>query len=263
MNKKISVRQYGDAPFRVAVIHGGPGAPGMMAPLAKELAAVRGILEPLQRASSVEGQIEKLKAQLEAYAKFPVILIGHSWGAWLSYLIAAHYPELVSKLILVSSGPFEAEYTEGMTETRLSRLSPDEQAEARTIMSELSIPSTTNKDSLMARLGALFEKADTYDPLPLETVTVECQYEVHTKVWLEAARLRKSGVLLKLGERIQSPVIGIHGDYDPHPAVGVEKPLSAILSDFRFILLQRCGHEPWAERHARDRFFKILKQEIA
>lgn len=56
--------------------------------------------------------------------------------------------------------------------------------------------------------------------------------------------------------------MAIHGDYDPHPAEGVEKPLAAVLKDFRFILLDRCGHLPWIERQAKDRFYSILREEV-
>ena len=44
--------------------------------------------------------------------------------------------------------------------------------------------------------------------------------------------------------------MAIHGDYDPHPASGVKEPLSRILRDFRFILLDHCGHTPWKEVEA-------------
>jgi len=71
-----------------------------------------------------------------------------------------------------------------------------------------------------------------------------------------------SGKLLELGKSIKCPVVAIHGDYDPHPAEGVAEPLSRILKDFRFILLEKCGHRPWLERSARDRFYSILKQEL-
>jgi len=58
------------------------------------------------------------------------------------------------------------------------------------------------------------------------------------------------------------PVIAIHGDFDPHPAEGVEKPLAAVLNDFRFILLKDCGHTPWIERQARDVFYEALEREL-
>ncbi len=48
-----NLRKYGEAPFKVAVIHGGPGAPGEMAPVARELSSVSGVLEPLQTATTI------------------------------------------------------------------------------------------------------------------------------------------------------------------------------------------------------------------
>ncbi len=78
-----NLRFYGSPPFRVAVLHGGPGAPGEMAPVAQELAHERGVLEPLQTAETVDGQVEELRAVLETHANLPVTLIGWSWGAWL------------------------------------------------------------------------------------------------------------------------------------------------------------------------------------
>src|SRR6266571_7715820 len=103
-------RKYGSDPFRVVVIHGGPGAVGSVAPIARKLGQTRGVLEPLQTATTLDGQIEELRLVVEQNANPPVIFIGHSWGAWLSALVTATYPELVRKLILVGSGPFEEQY---------------------------------------------------------------------------------------------------------------------------------------------------------
>ena len=52
----MTVRKYGSPPYRVAVLHGGPGAPGYMAPVARELAKTTGILEPLQSEDSLAGR---------------------------------------------------------------------------------------------------------------------------------------------------------------------------------------------------------------
>jgi pimeloyl-ACP methyl ester carboxylesterase len=54
----------------------------------------------------------------------------------------------------------------------------------------------------------------------------------------------------------------IHGTYDPHPSDGIRLPLEKSIGDFRFILLENCGHEPWTEKHAASRFFEILEREI-
>jgi pimeloyl-ACP methyl ester carboxylesterase len=60
---------------------------------------------------------------------------------------------------------------------------------------------------------------------------------------------------------VKCPVVAIHGDYDPHPPEGIRLPLSQILQDFRFILLKNCGHKPWIEKMAKERFFEILETE--
>jgi hypothetical protein len=39
--------------------------------------------------------------------------------------------------------------------------------------------------------------------------------------------------------------------------------LAERIRDFRFILLERCGHKPWIERHARDEFYTLLARELA
>ncbi len=79
---------------------------------------------------------------------------------------------------------------------------------------------------------------------------------------MRACGRRRSGELLELGQRIRCPVVVIHGEYDPHPLEGITKPLSRILPDLRVLPLANCGHTPWLERQARERFFEILKDEL-
>jgi len=257
-----NLRKYGKPPYTVIVVHGGPGAGGEMAPVAREIAPDYGVLEPIQTASSIDGQIQELKTVLENSGEPPVILIGFSWGAWLSFIFAADYPELVKKLILIGSGPFEEKYAVEIQQIRLNRLSEEERAEIESLITILDNPMVEDKSSTFARFGALFSKADTYDPIKLESETIDFQADIFQSVWKEAAKLRSSGKLLKLGKHIKCPVTAIHGDYDSHPAEGVQKPLSAILKNFRFILLEKCGHKPWIESQAREEFFEILNGEL-
>jgi pimeloyl-ACP methyl ester carboxylesterase len=257
-----NLRIYGEPPFKTAVLHGGPGAPGYMAPVARELSSKLGVLEPLQTASSVEGQVLELRRALQNYADIPICVIGSSWGAWLGFILSARFPELVSKLILIGSGAFEEKYSIGIMDKRLSRLNEKERGEAYFLMDALIDPEVPNKDELMARFGKLCTKADAFDPLTLETEEIKVQYHVYSSVWAEAWALRKSGALLDLGKKIQCPVVAIHGDSDPHQAEGVRNPLSKVLKNFRFILLEKCGHFPWIERQAKDEFFKVLRAEL-
>jgi pimeloyl-ACP methyl ester carboxylesterase len=260
----IYVRKYGKPPYSVAVVHGGPGAPGSMAPVARELAKHCGVIEHLESATTVDGQVAELHDAMQELASLPVILIGHSWGAWLSLIFAARYPAMVRKLILVCSGPFEERYAAKITETRLSRMSDEERHQLSLLLEALESPKR-NKADLFSLYSALLSKADTCDPAPAEdeSNTMKFQENVYQNAWVQAQELRRSGGLLQLAKQVRCPVLAIHGDYDPHPAEGVEKPLRDAVGDFRFALLEKCGHEPWKERAAKDRFYQILICELS
>lgn len=249
-----NLRKYGIPPFNIAVIHGGPGAPGEMAPVARELSAFGGILEPLQTAVTIEGQVSELKEVLEEHGDLPVTLIGFSWGAMLSFIFTARHPHLVKKLILIGSGPYEEKYAGRITKTRTSRFGKEDL--------ENFIRLTENLNEALCDFGKLMEKADTYNPLPHKDEVLECNYESFKSVWKEASELRSRGKLLEIGKEICCQVVAIHGDYDPHPFEGVREPLSQVLKDFKFLLLEKCGHKPWIEREAKERFYSLLSNEI-
>ena len=257
-----NLRKYGAKPFPVAVVHGGPGAAGEMAPVARKLAYARGVLEPLQTAATLEGQVRELKTVLEAHGELPVTLIGFSWGAMLSYILAARYPALVRKLILISSGVYEEKYAAGIMETRLGRLGEGERKEVSSLMEVLSNPANEDRNSTMGRLGRLLAVADSYDPLPGDDEIPEYRYDIFQSVWGQAQDMRSSGRLLEMGRSIDCPVVAIHGDYDPHPGEGIKKSLASVIRDFRFIRLEKCGHYPWREREAIENFYKALENEV-
>lgn len=263
MNKK-NLRKYGEPPFSIALLHGGPGAPGEMAPIARVLSAWKGVLEPLQTAESLEGQVRELYDVLEKNGSLPVTLIGWSWGAMLGFIFTAKYPRMVKKLILVGSAVFEQKYAEKIMEKRLNRLDKEERMEIQILAEDLNNPliKDKEKDILMSRFGKLLFKSDSYDPLPYKNEVLEYQYHIFRNVWKDAEELRSSVDLLKMGEKIQCPVAAIHGEYDPHPYQGVLEPLSRIIKDFHFILLEKCGHYPWFEREASDKFYDILKKKL-
>lgn len=263
-------RRYGGSPFSIAVIHGGPGAGGEMAPVAQRLCAEgRGILEPLQTAHCLAAQVEELKGTLVEYADLPVTLIGFSWGAWLSFILAARYPAMVKKLVLVGSGPFQEKYVPLITQTRLSRLDNREKNRVRQIFTILDGPNNDDpeRDGAFADLGEIFSRTDSLDPMKchsteLNNAIISCRADIYESVWKEASLMRQTGELLELGKRILCPVVAIHGDWDPHPSKGVSGPLKATLKSFKFILLENCGHKPWTEKRAKDRFYFILEEAI-
>ena len=239
-----NLRKYGRKPYSLAVIHGGPGAPGEMAPVARELSSILGVFEPLQTAKTIEGQVEELKAVLLENGAIPITIVGFSWGAMLSFIFTAKNPSIVNKLIMISSGPYEEKYAVNIMGTRLNRLNDREREEVLLLSNTFNDSSTKEKNILMTELSKLIFKADLLNPLPHNSEIIEYQYDIYQNIWEDVRELRSSGKLLKLGKNIVCPVVAIHGDYDSHPFEGVRNPLSRILKDFRLILLEKCGHHP-------------------
>ena len=178
-----NVRVYGRRPYSVALIHGGPGAPGYMAPVARELSDEWGVLEPLQTADSVDGQVQELYEVLEAHADGPVVMVGSSWGAMLGFIFAARHPAQVAKLILIGSGVFDPQYAPEITQTRLNRFNEEQRETFFSLAAALDDPAIEDKDGLLSQLGKLIEQVDAYDPLTLESEVLGCQYDVHQRVW--------------------------------------------------------------------------------
>lgn len=254
-------RRHGTPPFTAAVLHGGPGAAGEAAPVAQELAARGfGVLEPWQSEASVAGQVRELRAQLQAGCDGPAVLIGFSWGAWLACLLAARHPDLVSRLVLAGCPPFEPRFAAQINAARQARLPPAEWQELTALLDGARMETKAG----LARAVQLLDKAETYAPLPdLPPPSLSFDRRVFASVWAEAEALRRSGALLREAAGIRCPVIALHGDHDPHPAVGVEQPLRTVLPEFRFQLLRRCGHKPWIETHARAAFFQALEGALS
>jgi pimeloyl-ACP methyl ester carboxylesterase len=143
-------------------------------------------------------------------------------------------------------------------EIRMSRLSEDEQDEYRQVNQSWADGDKT----AVNRMVELLDKADDYDAMPTEGLQIEADAEQNRLVWSEAKELRSNGDLLRLAASIKCPVVAIHGDHDPHPYKPVFEPLSANITDFESHLLEKCGHTPWREKHARDLFFGILRNQV-
>lgn len=257
-----SVRIYVTEPYEIAVIHGGPGAPGSLKTFAEELSKTHSVLEPFQTADSIDGQINELKSQIEHYTKRPIILIGHSWGAWLSYIFASRYPYLVKKIILIGAGSFESEYVKTMNENRQNRLTNEENERVTTLFEIINNPNSEKRKNALSEFGALMAKADSYAPISLESETLDFCPDVFEKCMHELNVIRNSGKLLELGYDIECPVTAIHGEEDSHHYEGVRVPLTKVIKTFKFVLLERCGHTPWNEKYARDVFYEILNKEL-
>lgn len=259
---KINYRLHGEEPYKIIVIHGGPGAPGSASTLAKMISKKFGVVEILQKADSIEGQLGELLTIIDEVVDSKVVLVGHSWGAWISYIFAAKHSQKVSKIILIGSGAYEDKYLKTMHTSRQSRLSSEESERAQKLFKILTNNDVMNKSTILKEFGELMEKADSYQMCEYRDEIIEFQSEAFNKLMEEANKLRSNGELIDLATEIRCSVIAIHGDYDSHPYQGVKEPLSKACKNFKFYLLEKCGHTPWNELHAKDIFNHILMSSL-
>lgn len=72
--------------------------------------------------------------------------------------------------------------------------------------------------------------------------------------------MRRNGNLMRYIQSVACPIHIIHGDYDPHPLEGIINPLDSLCIPYRLQILQKCGHAPFDEIFAEERFYQILEQ---
>lgn len=258
-----TVRRYGQPPYRVVLVHGGPGGAGEMSPMARVLAGRLPLIEAMQTRLAIADLIDELGDQIATHAQAPAVLVGHSWGAWLCLLFAARHPEVVARMVLISCAVLEDRYAELMRATRLARLTETEAAEMLAFEALLADPALTDKGALFGKYGALFDKTENYDAEPEPKERFDTDAAIFDKVWAEASAMRTNGELLRQAAQVTCPVLAIHGDYDPSPASGVREPLARVLgAAFEFVMLKNCGHTPWLERQARAQLYEILTRAL-
>jgi len=263
----MNFRKYGQPPYHFVVVHGGPGAPGSASSLARMLThhfgEIGGVIEAFQTADSVSGQVKELYRQITQNANEPLYVLGHSWGAWLNYLLAYKHPEVVKKLFLISAPAFDVKYLSELQTRRLAALSKEEQAEYFEIIDALRVESPNN-DTLLKRLGALAEKADNYcveDSEENRETLVEVNGSLYQKVWNEAHAMRKRGEFIRMAPMIQCPTVIIHGANDTTPIKGVVEPIKKLVKEFKYFEIEKSGHSPWKEKYGKELFFQILSSE--
>ncbi len=148
------------------------------------------------------------------------------------------------------------------TKIRFERLSEEEKAEMLSLREFIWDGAAEDKSVSLKRLFELLAKGDAYDLIPSRDEVLQYQLDINMSVGTEMGMLLTSGRYLELSKQVACPVVAIYGDYDPRPYELVRESLSRVHKDFKFILLEKCGHTPWLERHARDKFYDVLRKEL-
>ena len=249
----LTVRTYGDpAATPVVVLHGGPGAPGSIAALARELADTCHVLEPLQRVRadsplSVAVHVADLVAVVQPFADRGVAptLVGSSWGAMLALAFAAAHPAVAGPLVLVGCGTFDPVSRAAFQATLARRRS-----ERLGLATAVEVDSAADDDNVTGYSVDLVTDDDG---------TESYDAEGGRETWDDMLRLQADGTYPASFAAIRSPVLMLHGDYDPHPGRMIRDSLLPHLPQIEYIELKRCGHYPWLERAAREAFYAHLR----
>lgn len=254
-----SYRIYGSSEVRMVLIHGGPGARGSLRDLAKTLSQHFSVVEIDQFSLTIDKLIEDMHNIIHKLCKRKIILLGHSWGAWLIALYADRHPEMVEQLILVGSGPFESRYLKEFHQKRLSRLSRSQKLEYDKLLTQLNSDSNQNRNSTMSKFGSLMERVDSYQYFDQTAKYIgEADFESFNAIWSEASKLRESGELIDTVKRIDIPINIVQGDHDSHGINGILEPFRSHQIKSNNFTIERCGHYPWRERYGRERFLNII-----
>ncbi|MBP1633215.1 MAG: hypothetical protein H6Q11_1503 [Acidobacteria bacterium] len=250
----ITVRRYGTAGPVVALLHGGPGAPGFT------------VLEPLQRRwGGVPLTVARHVADLAAVLPPGAALVGWSWGAMLALSFAAAHPGRARSLALVGCGTYDEASRAALGEALDARLGEDGRRRAEALKGALEAASSEReRDRALGQLGQLVGAAEACDPLPFgEGETWWFDARGHEETWADVLRLQAEGVEPQSFRAIACPVLMLHGDDDPHPGPATFEVLRQFIPQLQYRGFPRCGHEPWAERHAREPFLEVLRAWLA
>ena len=243
-------------------MHGGPGAPGSAAGLARALGEWFHVFEPFQRGSgdvplTVTRHVEDLATFLDARIDGrDALIVGHSWGAMLTLAFAAAHPERATGLVLIGCGTFDVDARRRLEETRMGRLSSAQRDRLSAIAAEISDP-----NERMRAIAQVFQTADSVDPIEEmadELRAIAPDMLACEQTWNDVVARQSRGEDPDSFVAIRRPVLMIHGADDPHPGAMIADGLRNRMPQLEYRELPRCGHTPWFERAARDEFFSIL-----
>ena len=261
------VRRYGEAGPLVFALHGGPAAVGDVAPIAKRISKSFRAVEPWQRGSgnmplTVARHIADLhELAIDLSGNSPLAIVGHSWGAMLALCYAAEHPSKAGPIVLVGCGTFDQAARSRMQATIEERMDHVLRDKLRRLSTEFTDP--TDRFMQTFKLTRHLFDFDPIGPYPEEEQSEPFDLKAHEETWNDMARLQANGTYPGSFEAIESPVLMLHGQYDPHPGKMIRDSLIDHLPQLEYHEWERCGHSPWIEKSARDDFFSVICEWLA
>jgi pimeloyl-ACP methyl ester carboxylesterase len=260
----MRVRTYGISGPTIIVLHGGPAAVGEAAPIARGLAPPFQVLEPWQRGCGEESltvarhvtDLHEL-VQTQPSSNRPA-LVGESWGAMLALAYAAAYPQSAGPIALIGCGTFDPMSRARMTAILEERTDSDLRRQLERLSAEYP-----DAGECLKRQIALTEPLYLFDPVAddlFDEQSPPFDSRAHLETWADMMRLQEAGLYPAAFTAIQSPVLMLHGAYDPHPGQMIRATLQRHLPQLEYREWAECGHKPWLEKAVREEFFLVLRE---
>lgn len=260
------VRRYGQAGPLVLVLHGGPAAYGDAASLAEGLSKSCRAVEPWQRRSGDEpltvarhvADLHQLVADIGGGAQ--TAIVGHSWGAMLALCFAAAHPNEAGPIVLVGCGTFDQASSNRRREIIEERM--DDKLRGRLNRNETESVDPVQRFMRKFKLTRHLSDFDTINPYAEAEEWEPFDLRAHGEAWNDMMRLQAANVYPQAFASIKARVLMVHGQYDPHPGQLIRDNLLKYVPHLEYRELEKCGHYPWNEKAARDRFFSITSDWI-
>jgi pimeloyl-ACP methyl ester carboxylesterase len=179
----------------------------------------------------------------------------------LALAYAAVYPDRAGPLVLIGCGTFDPVARARMRATLAERTGDALQQRLERLSQECPDPG----DQITKR-QALTQALYTYAPVATpqdEGAGEPFDVRAHTETWEDMVRLQEAGVYPAAFAAITSPVLMLHGTYDPHPGPMIRASLARHLPQLEYREWERCGHQPWSELFVRDEFFAVLREWLS
>lgn len=238
------------------VLHGGPGAPDYLGPLAEMLPARVHRYEQRGCGRSEPGPSNTLDdcvADLDAlrgrWGLDRCAVGGHSWGAALALLYAMEHPARVTRLLYLNGMGIEHGWGPEHRLETLRRLPPDARRRYQDLSRRAGAAATEpERDRLANEAFRLALTADVADVAAVGGLLERPFRHAVNRALNDEWRARTEDP--SFAERVRAcrvPALFVQGARDTRPNWPAER-LAALLPDARYVALEGAGHFPWVDR---------------
>ena len=274
-NAELSYREIGQG-RPIIVIHGGPDLDRTyLLPDMDRLADSYRLIYYDQRGrgksrgelrlqdTGIEQYVEDLDSVRRYLQLDSVVILGHSWGGHVAMQYALRHQDRGSHMILMNTAPASHEDYLLMREERLRRRSAQEQQLNALVSSQRYREGDPEAVAEYCRIdcGTAFKQPELIERLDL-TATKEDVLrgrEIENRL-MEGLYWTEGFTIIPALEKLRTPTLIIHGDYDFVPVQCAIHTANAI-TGARLVIVDECGHFSYIE--APERVHKAIDEFFA